>query len=255
MRSSASAPFDALCGGSRTRGALSMSWRHGGQWHAYRKNTLEAYDRFYNSDRLLGYYLSPERLEFLRGARDDLCSARPEEPHRRRLRDGTSPPLHQSIGWPLSRSASSESTTRRRASRRARELLPSATLDRCRSLRLVGRRAFDLVLCTEVLEHLHEPGRAVERLRRLCARRAVASRSLSLTVPQDHGRVTSTSGTRRRCARFLAPSGLTAIDRVEDGASVARLAFPGHSERHLVCGEPVVSSRGCGIQDSGVQIE
>ena len=75
---------------------------------------------------------------------------------------------------------------------------------------------FDLVVCTEVLEHLHEPERAVDVLRRLCA----PGGRVALTVPdgaQDawEGHVNFWDESDLRT--FLRPSGLTELERIEDG--------------------------------------
>jgi 2-polyprenyl-3-methyl-5-hydroxy-6-metoxy-1,4-benzoquinol methylase len=62
---------------------------------------------------------------------------------------------------------------------RARQLVPLGEF-RAESLYdLEPAESFDLVLCTEVLEHLRDPESAVELLVRLCAR----SGSIVITVP------------------------------------------------------------------------
>jgi trans-aconitate methyltransferase len=76
---------------------------------------------------------------------------------------------------------------------------------------------FDLVLCTEVLEHLREPGQAVEVLCRLCA----SGGRIAITVPdgaQDswEGHVNFWDEPELRA--FLAPYGLVGLDRIQDGS-------------------------------------
>jgi 2-polyprenyl-3-methyl-5-hydroxy-6-metoxy-1,4-benzoquinol methylase len=193
-----------------------------------RSNTLEAYERVYGSDRLLAEYLDPARLKFYEEVATTCARLEP-----RRVIDvgcgtgnllrflvdrlSTSPELvvgvdHASAGID-----------------RARERLPTAswfvgdlytlspTLDR-----------FDLVLCTEVLEHLEEPARAVEMLRRLCA----SGGHVAITVPdgaQDswEGHVNFWDEDQLRA--FLAPHGLVDLVRIEDGR--AFLAWLAHDEQ------------------------
>ena len=182
-----------------------------------RDNTLEAYDRVYDSDRFLEEYLSPERLEFF----DELATIfAPLAP--RRVLDvgcGTGHLLRFLVDRMESRPERIVGVDHSEAGiRRARALLPEGTwlVDDLFSLRLDEDR-FDLVLCTEVLEHLHEPGRAVDVLRRLCA----PGGRVAITVPdgaQDswEGHVNFWGEDDLRA--FLAPHGLVAIDRIENGA-------------------------------------
>ena len=99
---------------------------------------------------------------------------------------------------------------------RARELLPTATW-------LVGDLyslppaldRFDLVLCTEVLEHLDEPARAAETLRRLCG----PGGRVAITVPdgaQDSWEGHVNFWDEEDLRAFLGPHGLVRIDRIED---------------------------------------
>ena len=112
--------------------------------------------------------------------------------------------------------------------RRARALLPSATwiVDDLYGLSLDGDQ-FDLVVCTEVLEHLREPARAVDVLRRLSA----SDGRVAITVPdgaQDswEGHVNFWDEDQFRA--FLAPHGLLAIDRIENGNVLLAWLAPGH---------------------------
>ena len=181
-----------------------------------RSNTLEAYERVYGSDRLLAEVLDPARLKFYEEVATICAKLGPRRVidigcgtgHVLRFlvdRLSTSPELvvgvdHSSAGID-----------------RARELLPTAmwfvsdlytlppTLDR-----------FDLVLCTEVLEHVEEPTRVVEILRRLCA----SGGRVAITVPdgaQDswEGHVNFWDEDELRA--FLGPRGLVELVRIEDG--------------------------------------
>jgi 2-polyprenyl-3-methyl-5-hydroxy-6-metoxy-1,4-benzoquinol methylase len=181
-----------------------------------RSNTLEAYERVYGSDRLLAEFLEPGRLKFYDEVATICAGLGPRRVidigcgtgHLLRFlvdRLSTSPELvvgvdHSSAGID-----------------RARELLPTATW-------LVGDlyslpptlERFDLVLCTEVLEHLEEPARAVEILRRRCT----SGGRVAITVPdgaQDswEGHVNFWDEDELRA--FLDPRGLVELVRIEDG--------------------------------------
>jgi trans-aconitate methyltransferase len=180
-----------------------------------RKNTLEAYDAVYDSDRLLGEYLSPERIEFY----EELVTMFAQLAPRRVVDVGcgtghllrtlvdrmpTDPKLVVGVDW-------SETGIRR-----ARELLPSATwlVGDLYSLDLAYE--FDLVLCTEVLEHLHEPTKALEVLTQLCA----PGGRVAITVPdgaQDSWEGHVNFWDEPELQTLLTPHGLTAIDRVDGG--------------------------------------
>jgi trans-aconitate methyltransferase len=180
-----------------------------------RKNTLPAYNRVYSSDRLLSQYLSPERIEFYEELAAIFAPLAPRSlidvgcgtGHLLRFTvDRMAVAPEQVVGMDHSEAAI----------RRARELMPSATwiVADLHGTALADR--FDLVLCTEVLEHLHDPGRAVDELRRLCA----PVGRVAITVPdgaQDdwEGHVNFWDESQFRA--FLEPSGLTAIDRIEGG--------------------------------------
>ncbi len=181
-----------------------------------RSNTLEAYDRVYGSDRLLAKVLDPARLEFYEEVATICAGLRPRRVidigcgtgHVLRFlvdRMATSPELvvgvdHSSVGID-----------------RARELLPTATwlVSDLYSLPPALER-FDLVICTEVLEHLETPGRAAEVLRGLCA----PGGRVAITVPDGahdswEGHVNFWSEEDLRA--FLAPYGLVEITRIENG--------------------------------------
>jgi 2-polyprenyl-3-methyl-5-hydroxy-6-metoxy-1,4-benzoquinol methylase len=101
--------------------------------------------------------------------------------------------------------------------RRARALLPSATwrVEDVYDLSLDGER-FELVLCTEVLEHLHDPERVVRVLRSLCA----PDGRVVVTVPDGardswEGHVNFWDENELRA--FLTPHGLRGIECIEGG--------------------------------------
>lgn len=179
-----------------------------------RNNTLDAYDRVYDSDRLLDEYLSPERLAFFEEVAS-ICA--PLAP--RRIVDIGCGPGHLLLLLVDKMSSSPERVVGIDHSdagiRRARTLMPSATwlVDDLYTSSLSDR--FDLVLCTEVLEHVHKPTAAVEVLRRMCARGG----RVAITVPdgaQDswEGHVNFWDEDALRA--FLAPHGLVAIERIQN---------------------------------------
>jgi SAM-dependent methyltransferase len=179
------------------------------------KNTLPAYNRVYGRDRLLDEYLSNERLEFY----EELAAIfAPLGPKRiidvgcgtghllRFIVDRMTVFPERIVGVDHSEAGI----------RRARELLPSATWIVADLYDVFLKDHFDLVLCTEVLEHLHEPTPAVDVLCRLCA----SGGRVALTVPdgaQDSWEGHVNFWDEDDLQGFLAPHGLVGIDRVEDG--------------------------------------
>jgi 2-polyprenyl-3-methyl-5-hydroxy-6-metoxy-1,4-benzoquinol methylase len=184
-----------------------------------RKNTLDAYDRVYGSDQLLGEYLGSERLGFYEELATILA---PLEP--RSVVDvgcGTGHLLRfvveRMCGTPQRIVGIDHSDA---GLRRARELLPSATwrVEDIYDLSLDGER-FDLVLCTEVLEHLHDPEEVVRVLRSLCA----TGGRVAITVPDGardswEGHVNFWDQDELRA--FLAPHGLDRIVRIDRGKTL-----------------------------------
>jgi 2-polyprenyl-3-methyl-5-hydroxy-6-metoxy-1,4-benzoquinol methylase len=181
-----------------------------------RQNTLDAYDSVYDSDRMLGEYLSPERLAFFDELASILAPLAPKSildvgcgtGHLLGvLADRMDPGPTRIVG--VDHSAA--------GIQRARALLPGATwlVDDLYSLSLKGE-PFDLVLCTEVLEHLDEPERAVHVLRAHCA----PGGRVVVTVPdgatdswEDHVNFWDEAELRR----FLEPLGLVSLDRIQGG--------------------------------------
>jgi 2-polyprenyl-3-methyl-5-hydroxy-6-metoxy-1,4-benzoquinol methylase len=191
-----------------------------------RKNTLEAYDSVYDSDRMLDEYLRPERLEFY----DELATiVAPLAPHSvldvgcgtghllRFLVDRMQTSPERIVGVDHSEAGI----------RRARALLPEGTwhVEDLFSLSLDGDQ-FDLVLCSEVLEHLDEPGRAVDVLLRLCA----PGGRVAITVPdgaQDSWEGHVNFWDEHDLRAFLAPHGLVAIHRIDNGGVFLAWLAPG----------------------------
>ena len=189
-----------------------------------RKNTLAAYNRVYASDRLLHEYLSPERLEFYEELATIFAPLAPK-----RLIDvgcGTGHLLRFTVDQMAVAPERIVGVDHSEDGiHKARELLPSATWIVSDLYDLPLSEQFDLVLCTEVLEHLDEPGRAADQLLRLCA----PGGRVAITVPdgaQDdwEGHVNFWDESQLRA--FLTPSGLTAIDRIEDDRALLAWLSP-----------------------------
>jgi SAM-dependent methyltransferase len=182
-----------------------------------RRNTPGSYDRLFGSDELLDEYLGPERLKFYEevaevcaafGARDvvDIGSG---SGHLLRALAGRTPTA-RFVGVDFSENAI----------RRSREVLPEATW-------LLGdayappleAASFDLVLCTEVLEHLERPREVLDALVRVCT----PDGRLVLTVPDGEldrweGHVNFWS--EADLASFVAPVGRGEIMRVDGGRTL-----------------------------------
>jgi 2-polyprenyl-3-methyl-5-hydroxy-6-metoxy-1,4-benzoquinol methylase len=190
-----------------------------------RSNTRSAYDRVYTSDRLLDMYLSRERLEFY----EELASICAPLAARSVIDIGCG--TGHLLGLTVDRMTVAPERVvgvdhSDAGIRRARELLPSATWIVADLYEMSLEERFELVICTEVLEHLHEPARAVDRLRGLCA----PGGRVAITVPdgaQDkwEGHVNFWDESALRA--FLAPSGLTAIQKIEDDRVLLAWLSPG----------------------------
>lgn len=141
-----------------------------------RRNTKRAYERLYRDDRLLDEYLTPTRLDFYAEVSTLCAEQRPNSVvdvgcgsgHLLRAVVEAAEPErvvgvdHASGGV-----------------RRAKELVPGGEFH-CASLYdLDLDEAFDLVLCTEVLEHLSRPDAAMQVLAGLCSESGV----VVVTVP------------------------------------------------------------------------
>jgi 2-polyprenyl-3-methyl-5-hydroxy-6-metoxy-1,4-benzoquinol methylase len=193
-----------------------------------RRNTLAAYNSVYASDRLLSEYLSPERLEFYEELVTILVPYSP-----RRIVDvgcGTGHLLRVLVDRMPARPERVVGLDHSDAGiRRAQLLLPSATwvVDDLYGLSSDFGQ-FDLVLCTEVLEHVHQPTHAVEALRRLCA----PDGRIAITVPdgaQDswEGHVNFWDEPALRA--FLTPHGRVEIHRIQKDDVLFAWLVPGDS--------------------------
>jgi len=141
-----------------------------------RRNTRRAYQRVYRDRRLLDEYLAPSRLRFYEEVADACAGFEP-----RRVVDvgcGTGHLLAAlSERIQLERAVGVDHAAAGLVVGRA--LLPAAEFVEADIYHLRLAEAFDLVVCTEVLEHLKGPERALETLARLCADDGV----ILVTVP------------------------------------------------------------------------
>lgn len=180
-----------------------------------RKNTIEAYEEIYTADDLFAEYLGPERLAFY----DEVAEACARFEPRRVIDVGCGtghllaallllrPEIEVVVGVDLAEAAI----------RRLHEVVPDARgyvasvydLD-------LGDEHFDLVLATEVLEHLDRPDEALEALRALCA----ADGRLVITVPdgaRDTWKGHVNFWTADELRTFLSAAGSARVDRTHSG--------------------------------------
>jgi 2-polyprenyl-3-methyl-5-hydroxy-6-metoxy-1,4-benzoquinol methylase len=182
-----------------------------------RRNTRAGYETLFGSDELLDEYLGSERLMFYEEVAEVCAAFAPRlvvdvgcgSGHLlRALADRT--PGARFVGVDFSENAIG----------RARSLLPEARW-------LVGdayappveERRFDLVLCTEVLEHLDRPREVLDALVRLCR----PGGRVVITVPDGEldrweGHVNFWS--KSDLASFLAPAGHGEIHRIDGGRTL-----------------------------------
>lgn len=141
-----------------------------------RRNNRRAYERVYGDDELLREYLGPGRVAFYEEVAEISARERPRAvidvgcgagSLLRAVLDRTTP--ERVVGIDYSRAGV----------HRAIQLVPSGEF-RVQSIYDVDlAETFDLVLCTEVLEHVRHPTTAVEVLVRLCGRPG----AIVITVP------------------------------------------------------------------------
>jgi 2-polyprenyl-3-methyl-5-hydroxy-6-metoxy-1,4-benzoquinol methylase len=190
-----------------------------------KRNNRRAYERVYRDDRLIGEYLEPARLAFYEevaamvapncsgGAVIDIgCGAG------KLLQDvvGRATPARVvGVDYAVA------------GVERARRAVPSGEFHSCSLYELDLQETFDVVLCTEVLEHLSKPEAAMRILVRLCADDGV----IVITVPD--GEYDSWAGHRNfwsepELVRFLAPHGEVEVSRLRsDPTSLLARVRPG----------------------------
>jgi 2-polyprenyl-3-methyl-5-hydroxy-6-metoxy-1,4-benzoquinol methylase len=141
-----------------------------------RRNTRRAYERVYGDDRLLREYLAPERVAFYTELAEIAATHSPRSVVDvgcgagnllRAVVEKAAPERIVGIDYAAA------------GVRRAKELVPSGEFHAQSLYDVRTTETFDLVLCTEVLEHLRDPETAVDLLVRLCA----ASGTILITVP------------------------------------------------------------------------
>jgi 2-polyprenyl-3-methyl-5-hydroxy-6-metoxy-1,4-benzoquinol methylase len=187
-----------------------------------RRNSRRAYDKVFRSDRLFAEYLTPDRRRFY----DEIAA----------VAAGFDPGSVVDVGCgsgELVRSIAGRLAGEREYAgidytksgiARARAAFPRGTwivadLYELEPETLFGGRRFELVACTEVLEHLERPREALERLTALCA----PGGRVLITVPDSA--VDDWSGhvnfwTEQEFARLLEPWGLEQVVRVDEGRTL-----------------------------------
>jgi SAM-dependent methyltransferase len=181
-----------------------------------RRNSRRAYERVYRDQRLLDEYLAPARLRFYDEVADACAAFEP-----RWVVDvgcGTGHLLAAlSKRVELERAVGVDHAIAGLA--RGRELVPSAEFVQGDIYGLRLPETFDLVVCTEVLEHLRHPQRALETLVRLRADGGV----ILATVPdgrQDEfeGHVNFWGPDEFRA--LLSPFGEATVSVMDDGGAL-----------------------------------
>ena len=193
-----------------------------------KRNTREAYEAVYASDRLLADYLTTERVVFYEELAEIIAPLAPRSvvdvgcgtgDLLRLLVERSASPPERVVGIDHAEAGIS----------RAGESLPSATWIVGDIYDLELDEEFDLVLCTEVLEHLTEPARAVEELRRICG----PGGRVLITVPdgaQDSWDGHVNFWSESDLEAFLASHGLAGVARIDEGRTL--LAWLG-SAQHM----------------------
>jgi SAM-dependent methyltransferase len=186
------------------------------------RNSRRAYERIFSDDKLLAEYLTHERVRFY----DEVVDACLQfEPKRvidvgcggghllQRLCERIR--LDEAVGIDIASSAIAH----------ARELLPDAAFLVGDLYGVPAHGAFDMVLCTEVLEHVRRPADAARSLIRLCG----ADGIILITVPdgeQDNwsGHVNFWSEGELRA--FLETFGEVNVGRIDDGRALLATLVP-----------------------------
>jgi SAM-dependent methyltransferase len=187
-----------------------------------RTNSRRAYDALYGSRELLDEYLAPSRLAFY----DEVAAACAE------LRPASTVDLGCGSGHLLRALLDRLPEARALGVDHAasgidvaRELVPEARFIVGDLYRLSPPERFDLVLSTEVLEHLTRPREGVERMLEWCAEGG----RVAITVPDGawdafEGHVNFWSEDALR--DFLAPHGLESITRIDAGRTLFAVLAP-----------------------------
>jgi SAM-dependent methyltransferase len=188
-----------------------------------KRNTRRAYESIYGDDSLLSEYLGPERAAFY----EEVAAISAQQAPRAVIDVGCG-------AGNLLRSVVEKTTPERVVGidyasagvRRAKQLVPAGEF-LAESLYDVDLdEKFDLVLCTEVLEHLRDPRGAVEVLVRLCARPG----AIVITVPdgaQDTWEGHRNFWTESELEGFLRGYGEVEVSRMSsDGLSLLAVVRP-----------------------------
>jgi 2-polyprenyl-3-methyl-5-hydroxy-6-metoxy-1,4-benzoquinol methylase len=180
-----------------------------------RRNNRRAYERIYGEDTLLSEYLAPGRVSFYEEVAEISAKERPRTVIDvgcgagnllRAVLEKTVPAPARVVGIDYANAGI----------QRARQLVPSGEFRTESLYDLDPVESFDLVLCTEVLEHLRDPKKAVEVLVRLCARLGV----IVITVPdgaQDSWEGHRNFWTKAELENFLNPYGAVEVSRMGAG--------------------------------------
>ena len=141
-----------------------------------RRNTRRAYERVYGDDRLLSEYLVPGRVAFYAEVAEAAAAGDPRSVVDVGCGAGN---LLQEVVEKAAPSRVVGIDYAAAGVRRAQKLVPSGEFHAQSLYDVRLPETFDLVLCTEVLEHLSDPDAAMDVLTRLCA----ASGTILITVP------------------------------------------------------------------------
>lgn len=141
-----------------------------------RKNDRRAYERLYRDDALLREYLAPERIDFYLEVAESCTRWHPRSVIDVGCGAGN---LLDVVVKKLSPERVVGIDHADAGVARAKLLVPSGEFANRDLYKLDFDETFDLVLCTEVLEHLIDPDRAMNALSRLCGAAGV----IVITVP------------------------------------------------------------------------
>jgi 2-polyprenyl-3-methyl-5-hydroxy-6-metoxy-1,4-benzoquinol methylase len=213
------------------------------RWYAYRaardrsvknttrRNTRQAYEEVYGTPALLAEYLGPERMKFY----DDLATVCGRLEPSRLIDVGCG--TGDLLAVMVSRLSSIDEVVgvdhTEAGLARLAELVPAARRIHCDLYEIdLPSHQFDLVVCTEVLEHLDRPEEALLILCRLCS----ANGTVLITVPdgdqdsfEGHVNFWGEEVFRELVCRY----GRAHVTRIDDGRTLMALLQPVHSEVRL----------------------